>query len=534
MGTALFLFGLIPFGLVTSLALAQVSDPAPATIEGQVVSAITGQPLRKAKVQLFRRGATPFDMGVISGMSDDGGRFKIENLAPGKYGLSGSRTGYVSESRFNTRNQTIQLGPGQRLSDILIKLTPQGVIAGSVLDEDGDPISPAAVVLYRDRGSRTQIRLTHAGSTYGDAEGHFVITGVAPGRYYVAAYQFQSRLQIQRTLNREPQENYVLTYYPDSLDAVSAIALDVLPGTEFRSAEIRLRKARTFRISGKVVNAPRDLAPSTLLTLSLVRVGGSQIDGPLSSPIRQDSFEFNNVLPGSYLIRGGGQGLLNERTGESRPLPLFCRFPVTVRDEDISGISIEFRPPTKISGIVRVEDGRALDSMPSISLSRIDPNFSRSVRPERDGTFELTNLGPDQYRVGTSQLPKEMYLKSIRVGGQEVSLLDLTEGDPGEIQILLSPKAADIHGTVRDEKGDPVPAVSVILWSKGDRPPFSLTSDENGMFAIGSLPPDDYYLAVQEQGDFAEPDLRPPSDALAHPVVLHEGSHETADVTLAR
>jgi len=217
------------------------------------------------------------------------------------------------------------------------------VIAGSVLDEDGDPISPAAVVLYRDRGSRTQMRLTQAGSTYGDAVGHFVITGVTPGRYYVAAYQFQSRLQIQRTLNREPQENYVRTYYPDSVDAASAIALDVLPGTEFRSAEIRLRKARTFRISGKVVNAPRDLAPSTLLTLSLVRVGGSEIDGPLSSPVRQDSFEFNNVLPGSYLIRGGGQGLLNERTGESRPLPLFCRFPVAVRDEDISGINIEFR-----------------------------------------------------------------------------------------------------------------------------------------------------------------------------------------------
>jgi protocatechuate 3,4-dioxygenase beta subunit len=534
MGTALFLFGLIPFGLVPSLALAQVSDPAPATIEGQVVSASTGQPLRKAKVELFHRGASPLDMDVISGMSDDGGRFKLDNLAPGKYGLSGSRTGYVSESRFNAKSETIQLGPGQRLGDILIKLTPQGIIAGFVLDEDGDPISPAAVVLYRDRGSRTQIRLTQAGSTYGDAEGHFVITGVTPGRYYVAAYQFQSRLQIQRTLNREPQENYVRTYYPDSLDAASAIALDVLPGTEFRSAEIRLRKARTFRISGKVVNAPRDLAPSTLLTLSLVRVGGSEIDGPLSSPVRQDSFEFNNVLPGSYLTRGGGQGLLNERTGESRPLPLFCRFPVTVRDEDISGINIEFRPSTKVSGIVRVEDGRALDSMPSISLSRIDPNSSRSVRPDRDGTFELTNLGPDQYRVGTSQLPKEMYLKSIRVGGQDFSpsQLDLTEGDPGEIQILLSPKAADIRGTVWDEKGEPVPAVSVALWSKGDRPPVFGTSNERGAFEIGSLPPDDYYIAVQEQGDFAEPDLRPPSDALAHPVVLREGSHETVDLTL--
>jgi hypothetical protein len=214
---------------------------------------------------------------------------------------------------------------------------------------------------------------------------------------------------------------------------------------------------------------------------------------------------------------------------------LFCRFPVTVRDEDISGISIELRPAIQISGIVRVEDGRALDSAPSINFSPIDGNGMRTVRPDRDGTFELTNLGPDQYGIGTSQLPKEVYLKSIRVGGQVVSasLLDVMEGDPGEIQILLSPKGADIRGTVRDGKGEPVPAVSVVVWSKGDRPPVSGTSNENGTFEIGSLPPDDYYIAAQDRGDFSEPDLRPPSGALAHPVVLHEGSHETVDITLA-
>jgi len=43
MKTALFLFGLI-----APLTLAQDSDAVPASVEGQVVSATTGQPLRKA------------------------------------------------------------------------------------------------------------------------------------------------------------------------------------------------------------------------------------------------------------------------------------------------------------------------------------------------------------------------------------------------------------------------------------------------------------------------------------------------------
>src|SRR5712691_6513018 len=103
MKTALFLIGLIP-----SLAPAQVSDPAPAIVEGQVVSATTGQPVRKATVQLFHRGATPLDLDVISAVSDDGGRFQLDNVAPGNYGLSGSRIGYVNEPRLNIKSQTIK------------------------------------------------------------------------------------------------------------------------------------------------------------------------------------------------------------------------------------------------------------------------------------------------------------------------------------------------------------------------------------------------------------------------------------------
>src|SRR5690349_14798540 len=131
---ALFLFGLIP-----SLALAQVSEPASASLEGQVASATTGQPLRKATVQLIPYRQTSIQGGIA--ISDGAGKFKLENLTPGSYQISVSRTGYVPESayRFGGRNWIIKIDRGQHLNDLAIKLTPQGVIAGYVFDESGDP-----------------------------------------------------------------------------------------------------------------------------------------------------------------------------------------------------------------------------------------------------------------------------------------------------------------------------------------------------------------------------------------------------------
>jgi hypothetical protein len=42
--------------LIVPLSVAQVSDATPASVEGQVVSATTGQPIRRATVQLVRSG----------------------------------------------------------------------------------------------------------------------------------------------------------------------------------------------------------------------------------------------------------------------------------------------------------------------------------------------------------------------------------------------------------------------------------------------------------------------------------------------
>ena len=59
-------------------------------------------------------------------------------------------------------------------------------------------------------------------------------------------------------------------------------------------------------------------------------------------------------------------------------------------------------------------------------------------------------------------------MKSIRFGQQDFThaTIDLTSGVSGSLDILLSPRAAEVSGTVRNQDGAAVTGVEILLWSK--------------------------------------------------------------------
>jgi hypothetical protein len=66
-------------------------------------------------------------------------------------------------------------------------------------------------------------------------------------------------------------------------------------------------------------------------------------------------------------------------------------------------------------------------------------------------------------------LPPGLYVKSIRDGGQDLtkSLLDLTSGGAGSIDIVLSYNVADISGVLHGPDGQPVTGAPLTLWTPG-------------------------------------------------------------------
>src|SRR5437588_4062422 len=107
-----------------------------ATLQGQVLNQVTGEPVRKANLTLKPEGGGT----NLKAVTDNEGKFSIENIDPGRYTLAAERQGFVNQN-YGARRPS---GPGtpldlkaeQTMKGLAFKMTPQGVIAGRVLDDE--------------------------------------------------------------------------------------------------------------------------------------------------------------------------------------------------------------------------------------------------------------------------------------------------------------------------------------------------------------------------------------------------------------
>src|SRR5579863_1792758 len=117
--------------------------PELCSLEGRVAGAIKGEPVRKATLILLQNDGTQGQ--PYSTTANSSGSFAMRDIEPGKYKLMVMRGGYAT-MQYGARGSgrpgiTLSLDPGQHVRDLLVRLTPQAVIAGRVLDEDGDPVA---------------------------------------------------------------------------------------------------------------------------------------------------------------------------------------------------------------------------------------------------------------------------------------------------------------------------------------------------------------------------------------------------------
>jgi hypothetical protein len=376
--------------------------PKTGRVEGTVTNFVTGAAVKKAEVTM-RGGKNP----NLSTVTDAAGHFAFESVAPGGYWLQLRCPGY-SPLLCAAAATLVTVAEGRDNRDMALQLLPFGVVAGPVLDEDGDPMMHVRIGLlhYVYRDGRRQWASTGSGLT--NDLGEFRMIDVPPAHYYVQAFPGpQNQSLLAGATGDVSAGRYHATFYPNGADMSQASAQDVRAGVELGGIEFHMKRSPSFHVRGKLVDAGQTIANVQLQADNgvVVRVGPDGV------------FDVADLLPGQHTLRA----MLNGGRKAAREV-------VTVTDHDVDNVTLTLDEGGAIVGSSTVEGSPASLKRRAVRVELASPEFNRimtSPRPpadvNQDGSFEFRDLPPDLYTIRlVGRIPRK-YLKSIQFGVTEVT-----------------------------------------------------------------------------------------------------------------
>ncbi len=190
--------------------------------------------------------------------------------------------------------------------------------------------------------------------------------------------------------------------------------------------------------------------------------------------------------------------------------------------QNIEGLLLQLGASSDLPGVITVEGKSSVNlDQTQVVLQPRDlavPAAAGSIGPVgavgEKGKFALKGVAGNRYLVQVKNGPEGSYVKSVRLGDQDVTEegLDLTGGVAGSLQITLSPEAAQVDGVVRDTDNQPVAGATVVLVPGSRR--YSLyreeRTDQNGAFSLKGVTPGDYKLLAWEDietGAYQDPEF---------------------------
>jgi len=504
-------------------------------IKGTVTNAVTSEGLPKAFVRLVGKG------GSHPTVTDSGGRFLVENIQPGTYTLEAERQGFI-ESRFGEAQGVrieIHLTPGQILAGLTIKLTPQAVISGRVVDEDGDIWTHSTVNLFRSSFEHGRRRLQgFIGGEVND-QGEFRLGQLPPGRYYLSAEPDAVWEARNRTPAKEAGSLRLATWYPSSADPENSLPITVGPGDQLSGIEIRLRRGGVYAIRGKLVGGEDIPEVRGQLNKRYISANAAAADANgRSGVIHSDgTFEIPNVPSGTYQIQVG-QGFPPIHLGSSR---------VQLDDRDLEDVSIQLVPARPLRGFIQYEEKEAANlSGVTVHLDSFLPGWIPPTVSREDGSFEFPLVGSERYRVGIVNAGPGHYLKQIRYGDAASS--DGTISLTGAIEnliLLLSARGARITGKVagtgepmnpaEQAKGSVLTFQVVLVPKRAPGDARLATFDQNGTFFLSDIAPGTYILYAFEgipNGAWEDSAFLQEVSESGNEIELVEGEVRSVDVSL--
>jgi hypothetical protein len=418
------------FVLVSACMLvAQQPKPGTGSIEGTVLDSLTGAPVRKAIVNLI--GSQNQWLGDET---DAKGRFHFTALPAGSYRLTGGHAGFLSHGA----RRPIVLGQDGHVTDAEIRLPRQGVIAGRVLDEDGDPVGGATVSLFKQtyRNGRQQWDRLNGGIT--NDTGEYRVADLVPGRYLVEA--MNTRMVADNRYGEKPAMIYTPAYYPNAGSQQAASPMEVGVGADLRGIDIQISKSPVFHVRGKVTGVRPD--SGIILTVRLIPAHGVATLGGGADAGPPDYLFDATVVPGQYTVVASP----NFDPGA------YAVGSVSVSG-NVAGVSLTLSPAPEVTGRISVVESGAQVILKGvrvelgITFPGLGPGFRADVQSDAAGKFIFVKpIPPGPYNMVVSYIPEGCFVQKVKLGGREVDVRDFEIMTSTPVEIVLSNTAGKIAG----------------------------------------------------------------------------------------
>ena len=478
-------------------------------VSGMVLDAATGEPIRKALVQLqSTQPRTTF--------TDGDGRFQFEGIPAGQVSLAAQKPGYFGE-------QERQFEVGPKSDSVVLKLTPEGVIAGRVVTSTGVPLEHVSLSLthLNVRGGRRHWDSKGVANTSDD--GRYRFANLLPGTYYVSAAPTSAQVESVFEAPPEPKTGYPGVYYPGVPDLASASPVILAAGQQ-AEANFTLNEAPAYKISGTISG----YSPNQGVSIQLCDQSGSPL--PFSYEFSPDNgrFDFHGVPAGSYVLKAFSQSGPNQPVRAEIPLGVTSNvfnlhlglapaisIPVSVHMESASqslpGALDRVRPASQGPPI----GVRLLASQPGMSDS-----YASLDGPPGSQALVLHNIEPGRYSV--ELMPQGgWYVQSAECGQTNLLAdeLKVSAGAPvPPMEIVLRYDGASLGVIVRPLSGADAPATIVVVPAQGSNVtprtgqylPSRSLNGERTESVISSLAPGDYLVLAfdhVEGLEYSNPDV---------------------------